>query len=79
MNGAPGVGGSLGECALCGESFVAEIMLRRPVKSFRVSGCGTELYGHDKCLAEFQGKTMLDLPQKSALRKAYEQQQEKVS
>jgi hypothetical protein len=74
--GMPGPGGSLGECALCGEPFVTEILLGRNVASFKVSGCATDLFGHHKCLKEFQGKTMLNLPAKSALRQAYEKQQE---
>lgn len=78
--GMPGPGGSLGECALCGEGFISEILFGRNVKSFTVRGCSTELFGHDKCLKEFQGKTMLDLPTKSALRQAYEkQEQERTS
>lgn len=72
--GMPGPGGSLGECALCGEIFLSEILFGKTVKSFTVPGCRQDLYGHDKCLKEFQGKTMLDLPAKSALRKAYEEQ-----
>lgn len=73
--GMPGPGGSLGECALCGCPFAFEIMLGKTVQSFRVGGCEQELFGHDKCLKEFDGKTMLDLPEASALRRAYERQQ----
>ena len=73
--GMPGPGGSLGECALCGEPFLKEILFGENVKSFTVPGCSQNLFGHDKCLKEFQGKTMLDLPEKSALRQAYEKQE----
>lgn len=75
--GMPGPGGSLGECALCGQSFIAEILLGQTVRSFKMEGCSTELYGHVKCLTEFQGKAVSDLPPESAIRKAYEQQEEK--
>lgn len=73
--GMPGLGGSLGECALCGEPFITEIMLGQSVKSFRMGGVKSDLFGHDKCLKEFEGKTCLDLPAKSAIRKLYESQQ----
>ena len=73
--GMPGPGGSLGECALCGECFIKEILFGENVSSFRMGGVTQELFGHKKCLKEFEGKTCLDLPAKSAIRKAYEKQQ----
>ena len=73
--GMPGPGGSLGECALCGKPFVAEILLGRTVQSFKVAGCEQELFGHDQCIKEYEGKQVTDLPPESALRKAYELQQ----
>jgi hypothetical protein len=72
----PGIGGSLGMCALCGECFAVEIMLGKGVKSFTQVGCSTTFYGHDKCLEDAKGcKTLLDLPEKSPLRLAYEKQE----
>lgn len=75
--GTPGVGGSLGKCAICGECFGVEIMLGKSVKSFKQAGSDTTFYGHDKCLAEFDrpGLTLLDLPEASPLRQLYEQQE----
>lgn len=74
--GAPGIGGSLGMCALCGECFAAEIMLGKNVKSFRQAGSETTFYAHDKCLEDSKRcKTLLDLPEASPLRQAYERQQ----
>jgi hypothetical protein len=70
--GMPGPGGSLGECALCGKPFLAEILLCKEVKSFTVSGSAQTLYGHDDCLEKFEGKDFTDLPPESALRRAYE-------
>ncbi len=73
--GTPGIGGSLGVCALCGKSFLTEIVLGSAVKSFSVSGCDQTLYGHDKCLAKTAEKNSLDvlnLPPESPLRQAYE-------
>lgn len=78
--GMPGPGGSLGECALCGEPFLKEILFGETVKSFKMGGVKQELFGHEKCLKAFEGKTCLDLPEKSIIRKTYEsQQREKVS
>ena len=74
--GMPGPGGSLGTCALCGESFALECMLGRSVKSFRQAGSDATFYAHDKCLEDSKRfKTLLDLPEASPLRKLYEKQQ----
>lgn len=78
--GIPGVGGSLGCCALCGEPFVAEILFGRSVKSFTQAGSSTMFYGHDKCLEDAKScKTLLDLPAASPLRQAYERQEREKS
>lgn len=75
--GIPGVGGSLGMCALCGECFAKEIMLGEDVRSFKQAGSDTTFYAHDKCLEDSKGlKTLLDLPAASPLRLLYERQQE---
>lgn len=47
--GIPGIGGSLGKCAVCGESFALEIMLHRSVDSIKVPGCEADLPVHSKC------------------------------
>lgn len=75
--GMPGPGGSLGQCALCGESFAAEVMLGKSVKSFTQAGSSTTFYAHDKCLKDVEAtcKTLLDLPVASPLRQLYERQQ----
>jgi hypothetical protein len=70
----PGVGGSLGQCAFCGETFLGEILLGRKVQSFTVSASSTTLYAHKKCLAQY-GKGPFDvsaLPAKSPLRLSVE-------
>lgn len=74
--GMPGPGGSLGTCALCGECFMVEIVMGASVKSFKQAGSSTTFYGHDKCLEDAKNfKTLLDLPEKSPLRQAYEKQE----
>jgi hypothetical protein len=77
--GMPGVGGSLGECALCGQPFITEILFGRNVKSFTMPGVTQTLYGHDACLEKYDGKEATDLPPESAIRKAYERQQAKTA
>lgn len=70
--GTPGVGGSLGMCALCGKPFLAEILLGKSVKSFDI-GTGQTLYGHNGCLERWGGELdVMDLPTESPLRQAYE-------
>lgn len=72
--GAPGPGGSLGKCALCGENFLAAIVLGSSVKTFTVTGCASTLYAHDKCVEKYAGSfEVTKLPDKSPLRQAYEQ------
>jgi hypothetical protein len=50
--GIPGIGGSLGKCAICGENFLTEILLGKSVKSFQVSSIEQKLYAHNKCMEE---------------------------
>lgn len=71
--GMPGIGGSLGECALCGGNFVKEIMLNQTVQTFRVPGVREMLCGHDSCIEKATATPTFDimaLPEASPLRKA---------
>lgn len=70
--GMPGPGGSLGQCALCGKSFLTEILLGQSVSSFTVPGCEQDLYGHADCLKTFNGTQFCNLPEASPLRQAWE-------
>lgn len=45
----PGVGGSLGSCAICGEAFVRECILGESVSGLRIGGFSESLPVHDKC------------------------------
>ena len=73
--GAPGVGGSLGTCCLCGENFVREIMSGALVNEVHVTGVESAMYAHDLCLASIDSKSfdVTTLPEKSPLRRAYEE------
>lgn len=45
----PGVGGSLGECVVCGQSFAKEIMLGESVGSLGIEGIDANLPVHHEC------------------------------
>jgi hypothetical protein len=46
----PGVGGSLGACAVCGDTFLKEIILNETVPLFSISGIERDLPAHKKCV-----------------------------
>ena len=73
--GIPGIGGSLGKCALCGGVFLTEILLGKSVQSFTLTPGGQTLFGHDECMKEYEGKQATDLPAASPIRQRYEEQQ----
>ncbi len=45
--GCPGPGGSLGQCAVCGQSFLKEVIFGKNVRTFSVGGLDAILYAHD--------------------------------
>jgi hypothetical protein len=70
----PGVGGSLGECILCGETFLQEILLNQTVPTVRIEGFNRDLPIHkEKCLPllEKNGTDWHTLPD-GPLRKEFE-------
>ena len=46
--GIPGIGGSLGTCAICGESFLTEILFSESVSQVVVDGFDQQLSIHTK-------------------------------
>lgn len=71
--GMPGPGGSLGQCALCGTSFMKEILLGESVPTIEVDGCNQTLCVHRDCLKKYGEDIELSrLPEESPLRQAYE-------
>jgi hypothetical protein len=69
----PGIGGSLGMCALCGETFMAEILLGQMVQTIEVEGFDKDMCVHQRCLTvlEENGPDWHTLPE-GPLRRAYE-------
>jgi hypothetical protein len=60
----PGPGGSLGKCALCGDSFLYEILVGESVATIECSWCPNQrLPMHKKCADTLhQGMIATDLP-----------------
>jgi hypothetical protein len=68
----PGPGGSLGMCALCGDTFMAEILLGTNVQTVEIVGMDQDVCLHAKCLKvlEQNGPDWRTLPN-GPLRRAY--------
>lgn len=68
----PGIGGSLGMCALCGEGFLTEILLGQTVQTVEIVGMDKDVCLHAKCLTilEKNGPDWHSLPE-GPLRRAY--------
>lgn len=79
MNGMPGIGGSLGQCAFCGRPFVVEICLGRSIPSFEIAQVEGQLFAHQKCMDEYGSKkSILDWPETSPVRRAIEAHNAKI-
>ena len=81
MRGVPGPGGSLGECALCGESFVREVLTGRAVHFIEIPGIKEELCLHKGCVETLEaarGKGWEGLPE-GPLRRAYAEAAAEIS
>lgn len=46
----PGIGGSLGECVLCGESFCLEVLTGKSIPLIGIDGFDKDLPFHKKCV-----------------------------
>lgn len=70
--GLPGIGGSLGQCAVCGKPFLAELLLGEGTFPFDVTGCSQTLHAHKDCVPVLKVcKNFTDLPEASPLRQAF--------
>jgi len=76
----PGPGGSIGMCALCGESFLKEILLGENVHTVEIEGMDKDVCLHARCLKvlERNGPDWRSLPD-GPLRHAYEKANERLS
>lgn len=49
--GIPGIGGSLGQCQVCGQNFMMEIIMSQKVASFMMDNFPDQmLYANHKCV-----------------------------
>lgn len=69
----PGPGGSLGMCALCGDTFLAEILMGQKVQTVEIVGMDKDVCLHEKCFKVLKdnGEDWRTLPE-GPLRRAYE-------
>lgn len=70
----PGPGGSLGMCALCGNSFMAEILLGTTAQIVSIEGMDQDVCLHQTCakVLKKNGPDWHTLPD-GPLRRAYEE------
>lgn len=76
--GMPGIGGSLGQCCVCGESFAFECITGKNVRIISVTGIDADLCVHDpKCLdiLKANGPDWKTLPE-GPLRRAFQEADE---
>ena len=68
----PGPGGSLGLCAVCGDTFLREILLGENVQQIEIEGMDKDVCVHLKCLTVLKtnGPEWRTLPD-GPLRRAY--------
>jgi hypothetical protein len=50
----PGIGGSLGECCVCGETFLQEILLGKQVAMIGIEGLSRDVPVHQDCVKTLQ-------------------------
>ncbi len=63
--GIPGIGGSLGKCAVCGECFAFEVLTGETIESFNMPQFSQTLYAHHHCaetLEKLRGGDWHELP-----------------
>ncbi len=76
--GIPGVGGSLGKCAVCGKDFALEVLTGKEIKPFSIGGIEATLYAHEACVEPLKkacaSKDWRDLPQ-GPLRELFDEQE----
>jgi hypothetical protein len=71
-NGLPGINGSLGVCAVCGENFLRDILTNAKIKTFELDGVNGTLCAHEKCFPLLKdGMDVLTLPEESPIRQAF--------
>ena len=60
--GMPGIGGSLGQCQVCGEIFMLELVTGSKMTVGRINGMDQDIAVHNKCAKKLSGPWE-DLPE----------------
>lgn len=69
--GIPGIGGSLGQCQVCGQNFMMEILMGKKVASFEMSNFPDQmLYAHHKCVGSIKAGMDIDALPDGPIKKA---------
>jgi len=72
--GVPGIGDSLGKCAVCGETFLLNLLTNEAIKTFNVEGIKQTLCAHKKCMKTLKrcsGENWRNLPDNSPLKHVF--------
>lgn len=77
--GMPGIDGSLGCCALCGDTFLLQIITGEKIVPLDIEGVNNQLYAHKACATRWHGKDWSELPAASPLRQAIEASKAKAT
>lgn len=75
--GMPGIGGSPGECQVCGKPFIVDIVLGKSVMTGRVAGMNCDVAVHGDCAKLLEGKPWEELPD-GPIRRAFEEANKEV-
>ena len=62
LQGMPGPGGSLGQCQICGKSFITEVAMGKKITVGRVPGIDCDLAVHETCIPLIVGKPWQEMP-----------------
>ena len=80
----PGIGGSLGECVLCGKPFLAEVLFGKSVQMILIQGMNRKVPIHTACTPILQAvvdsggnwRTLPDGPLRQEFERATKKTQE---
>jgi hypothetical protein len=82
LRGMPGLGGGLGECAVCGKPFTVELLMGTKIPAIHLEGFSGDLCIHKKCMDHLERarddgwESLPEGPIRKAFSKAWETQQE---
>ncbi len=54
VHGMPGIGGSLGQCVICGRTFVMELLTGDSVQRVGIDGIKGDVCLHEACMPDLE-------------------------